>query len=256
MDSQNKTALQLCRLIYLAILIAIAALPGITLAQTKGSTWNRLQEKSIAKQKSRWTIQDWMAQQDRNKMMDLWLAMNSPSPFEYMIGLTANSWTNTTRFENQNLNIQAYAQMIGLRAEFSNESQDSIKDTTSALELRLFGNSLQNSLLTIQAGQRTREFKNENGAPQAQQNFTGVTAQLYFSKYFGLNAEYLKFQPYQDHVIGELNGTYQEVRIFIDFDAVRIFGSQFTDTELRTPAGGNEASTQRSGSKTGIQIFF
>ncbi len=256
MDSQNKTALKLYRLTNLIILLAIAALPELILAQTKGSTWHRLQEKSIAKQKSRWTLQDWMAQQDRNKMMDLWLAMNSPSPFEYMIGLSSNSWINETRYENQSLNLQAYAQMIGLRAELNNSNEDSFQDTTSALELRLFGNSLQNSLLTIQAGQRTREFKNENDAPQAQQNFTGVTVQLYLSKYFGMNADYLKFQPYEDHSVGKLNGSYQEVRVFIDFDAVRIFGSQFTDTELRTPINGNETTTIRSGSKTGIQIFF
>ncbi len=207
-------------------------------------------------QKSRWTLQDWMVQQDRNKMMDLWLAMNSPSPFEYMIGLSTNSWTNTTRYENQSLYLQAYAQMIGLRAELNNENQDSVKDTISALELRLFGNSLQNSLLTIQAGQRTREFKNENNTPQAQQNFTGLSAQLYLSKYFGLNADYLKFQSYEDKAVGKLNGSYQELRVFIDFDAVRIFGSQYVDTELRSPINGNQTTTIRSGSKTGIQIFF
>lgn len=256
MDSQNKTMYHFLKVLYFLIFLTIAALPFRAFPQSKGSTWNRLQEKSLAKEKSRWTLQDWMAQQDRNKMMDLWLAMNSPSPFEYMLGFTANSWINSTRFENQSLNLQAYAQMIGLRAELGNENKDSVKDLTSALELRIFGNSLQNSLLTIQAGQRTREFKNENGTPQAQQNFTGITAQLYLSKYFGLNADYLKFQPYQDHVIGELNGSYQEVRVFIDFDAIRVFGSQFIDTELRTPVGGSETTTQRTGSKTGIQIFF
>ena len=83
--SQNKTIVS--ALLFTAILLA----PLITTAQAGGSRGGSFfgsgtpSKKSQAKEGSRWTLQEWMAQKQRNSLMDQWLMMNSPSPFEFFI---------------------------------------------------------------------------------------------------------------------------------------------------------------------------
>src|SRR5690606_14405391 len=42
--------------------------------------------KQKQKESSRWTLEGWLAQRDRMRLMDLWLALHSPSPYEFYLG--------------------------------------------------------------------------------------------------------------------------------------------------------------------------
>ncbi len=55
-------------------------------AQDKGSK-SGLFQRAAMRETKRWTLQEWLETKERNRMMDLWLAVNSPSPYEAMLGL-------------------------------------------------------------------------------------------------------------------------------------------------------------------------
>ena len=66
------------------------------------------------KEKSRWTLKDWLEQKDRNHMMDLWLGMYAPSPYEFFIsgGYTSyNSSTNQSAVSKSS--YQSYSGALG-----------------------------------------------------------------------------------------------------------------------------------------------
>lgn len=233
-----------------------------------GGNWNGFagaNQRAAQREASRWTLQDWLAQRDRNRMMDLWLSLNSPSPFEFMLG--GSYLTSTTKVDNPSSEknyisyggeLRAYAQFVGLTVEYSNQTQENFNDLAGMLNIRLFGNSLQNSSLTIHAGQRTRTMV-VNGSTVGQRNVFGqVSLQIYLAKYFGIDSLYRQYTPasstQQDETVG---GNLTEAGLFIDFMAVRIFGSWYQDIQQnKNDVSGAESTVKRTGIKSGLKFFY
>ena len=89
--------------------------------------------KAASKQSSRWTLEEWLAQKERNKMMDLWLAMYTPCPYEFYFGgayLDTVSKTNNVeaseRKQFTRAEMGAYATVIGVTGEYLNSGGEKI----------------------------------------------------------------------------------------------------------------------------------
>ena len=84
------------KIIPIALIFASLFSAGTSLAQSRSGFGSRNYDftaRSSAREQKRWTLAEWLEQKDRSKMMDLWLAFNSPSPYELMLGVGYLSYT-------------------------------------------------------------------------------------------------------------------------------------------------------------------
>jgi hypothetical protein len=214
----------------------------------------------------RWTLQEWLAQKERNRMMDMWLAMNTPSPYEAAVDLAYLSYSQDINgaipkkeYISYMGKLSAYAKFIGLTGEYENNSQESYSTTAGMINLRLFGNSLQNTSLTFHYGQRTKYAAATATTTEStlRNSFAGATLQLYATKFFGISGHYRDYQETVHETLGKVKGTRTEGGIFIDFDRFRVYGEYFTDVETRiAPNTTAESVTTRTGVQSGFKIFF
>ena len=225
---------------------------------SKGS-WG---QKTQAKERSRWTLQEWMAQKQRNNLMDQWLSMNSPSPFEFSLLGASNSYKFQKDLEAKKSYssysgaFSAYAQAVGLTGEYENNLKEELSDVTGLLNVRILGSSLQTTSITLHVGQRTRQYL-EAGEKESVRNIVGqISLQAYFTKYFGLQGSYRNFFPADHSTLGEVAGTHVEGGLFIDFQSLRIFGNWSDELQVNQSTAGVKTKYKRQGIKTGLVIFF
>ncbi len=255
---QNSIMLNFFRkIIFLSLILHAAE----SLAQDKGSK-SGLFQRASQRETKRWTLQEWLETKERNRMMDLWLAINTPSPYEGMLGLahhnhqTKASPTDTgTSYSHLSGQASAYATLIGLTFEFSKHEKENFNDTSGMLNLRLFGNSIQTTAITLHFGQRTRTINLETGDQVLRNNFGQISLQLYLNKHFGLDGSYRQYLSAKDAVYGDVTGQLSEAGIFIDFKALRIFGSWYQDVQINN-LNQTETKIERNGIKSGLRIFF
>ena len=77
----------------LSILLALGCTPiawaeGASGGGGQGEVYNIVIKKQDEKAKSRWSLSDWLDTRDKMRMQDVWLALHSPSPFEFFFGGT------------------------------------------------------------------------------------------------------------------------------------------------------------------------
>jgi hypothetical protein len=227
------------------------------LAQYQGSyLYKRAEERKA----SRWTLQEWLETRDRNRLMDLWLAMNSSSPYEAMVGASYN--TDRVEISNQGTSTQynsgsgyltAHASIIGLSFEHENNVQEKYNDINGMLNLRLFGKSIQGTYLAVHLGQRTRAYSTSLPETDYKNQFGQVSLQLYLTKY------YRQYTPAtKESLSQEIGGKLSEAGVFLDFRAMRVFGSWYQDVEsLKSTVDPlNEVITTRVGTRAGLKFYF
>src|SRR5262245_50888484 len=99
-------------------------------------------KKQEEKAKSRWSLSEWLDTRDRMRMMDLWLALHSPSPYEFFLG---GAWQSGSTENGQDYQggigyFAAYASIIGLQFQ----REQSFANVWNALfHLRVFGRHAQ-----------------------------------------------------------------------------------------------------------------
>jgi hypothetical protein len=260
-QSQNKT------IFFKGLLAGLLLTPMLSLAQSftasgsssGGSSWSaRVQ----GREGSRWTLQDWLAQKQRNNLMDQWLAMNSPSPFEFYLSGGYKSYDSQkdqlakTAHSTESGYAAAYAQAVGLISEYENNTSENLNDVTGALSIRILGNSLQTTSLTLNVGQRTRQFIDNSQNETARNLFGEVTLQAYLTHYFGILGSYRQYSPYHNSDVGDVSGTLVEGGLFIDFKALRVYGKWSDDLQIDKASDGTKTEYKRRGIKSGITIFF
>ncbi len=231
-------------------------------ASTGGSPRFDFRQKIERKEGARWTLQEWLAQKQRNQLMDLWLGMYAPSTYEFSISGAYQSYTTKTEpiaaeasHQSYSGAVAAYATVIGLQAEYENNSQELYNDLSGSLNVRIIGNAVQGTHAILFAGLRTRTVDNSGTPVLLRNKFVGADLNLYFTKYFGLAGNYRSYLPTDDTTLGTVSGTRSEAGIFIDFSAIRIFGNYFVDKQVETLSGVN-SSTERTGIQSGIKFFF
>lgn len=227
---------------------------------SQSSTGSEFTKRAERRQSQRWTLQEWLAQKDRNRLMDLWLSMNSPSPYELMLGVSHNSYTLEdlgAATQEKHLSFQgsfsAYAQFVGLSVEYENNTQEDFNDLTGLFNLRLLGDSIQSSYLALHYGLRTRTYSQ----PEIRlgQQFGQVSLQLYMIKHFGFDALYRHYLPVTDSSLGEVQSGLTEAGAFIDFKNFRVYGAWYKETQNEKNPG-LETRKTRTGIRSGLKIFF
>ena len=209
-----------------------------------------LGKRSERRESKRWTLQEWLEQKDRNKMMDMWLSMNAPSPYEAVLGGSHNSSEKYTSYSGT---FSAYAQFVGLTAEYENNTEEGLSDLSGLFNVRLIGHTIQGSYLTLHYGQRTRNIN--AGNVRLNQQFGQASLQLYLINNFGVDGSFRYYLPTSEATLGEVTGTNSEAGAFIDFKNFRIFGGWFK--EVQTNKLNNvETSASRTGIRTGLKVFF
>ncbi len=229
-------------------------------------TGKSFDQRTSQRETKRWTLQEWLDTKDRNRMMDLWLSMNSASPFEVMVGAAYKSYLREIdlpktqeKFTSVDGSFTAHAHLVGITIEHENNTQENLNDLSGMLNLRLFGESIQSTYLALHFGQRTRTYTNFLPHHDFKNLFGQFSLQLYLMKYFGIDGFHRIYSASRNIAAKEeLSGSLSEAGVFIDFKSLRIFGSAYRDEQVirSTLTPYTETSTLRSGTRAGIKIFF
>ena len=229
-------------------------LPLVAGAQTQGGgaakgsqPWSFIGRKADVKRQGRWSLDEWMATREKFKWQDMWLALNSPSPFEFFISGAYNLVPLTQqRSKTFNYGAGAYVSIFGL--EYQHETILNAEDH-ARFHLRLFGYNVQNTNLTFQAGIRF-----QSSPSSYRQGYLGLSTTIYLQKYFGIYALYRHYlSTISVPTLGVMTGTRAEAGPFIDFGPFRVYGFYLVEVDQ------NETSTYRNainGWTLGGQLFF
>lgn len=245
------------KLILLSFIVSLIFLPINSGAQGKFN----FSERAKKRESTRWTLAEWLAQKERSKMMDMWLAMNSPSPFEFsVLGAHTNYKKKLAASEDEytitTFEASAYARIFGLTVDYEKRPQENENDLSGMLNLRLLGDSIQSSGLTIHYGQRTRTLSGLAPISTVRNQFAQISLQVYLSQYFGINGYSRVFQPSNDLYLGQVSGYQNQAGAFIDFEFIRLFGYWFEEVQKNSNPINTDAEIKRKGIKTGLQFFF
>ena len=209
-------------------------------------------KKQEEKKLSHWSLQEWLNTRDRMHLMDMWLALHSPSPYEFMLSgayqlgsLSSGGSYNATQFK-----LAAYASIFGLGLE-----REGGLDTRYAglFHVRIFGYNYQNTHIRLEAGLSNTN----NGAGLGFQNaLAGVGFAVYLSRYFGLDGLFRHAFDSTPNSTGiAFGGNRMEGGAFIDFSFLRVFGKYVYETT--NPDTSNlAANSVRSGPLLGLMLFF
>jgi hypothetical protein len=258
--------------VWIVSLLLMSLLATPTEAQRKGLGGGPsfdFRKKSESKEGTRWTLKEWLEQKDRNHLMDLWLGMYAPSPYEFFISgqmlsydRTSSTITTTSTttgpaspYRSSSGALAAYATVVGLMGEYENNHEEGFNDLAGSLNLRLIGNAVQGTHLIVNYGQRTRNTVTSSGVQTLRQNFASVDLDLYVMKYFGLHGNYRSDLPTSDANLGDVSGSKTETGAFIDFAALRIYGNWYSEKQDAT-RGSQTDRTVRTGIQSGIKFFF
>lgn len=202
-------------------------------------------KKQEQKEKSRWSLADWLDTRDRMRLMDLWLAMHSPTPFEFFM---AGDYALATRSAGGTLNFlslsaAAYAQIFGLQFQFDFPPRNR---WMAQFNLRIFGLHVQATNLTFIAGVRSQS----DAAGQTFRNaYLGGSMTLYFAKFFGVEGQGQYFFNSTPSSTGEVaGGSRWQGGAFIDFKFFRPYGLYFFEDTLN--------NTSQNGFHLGAKLFF
>lgn len=197
-------------------------------------------KKQEEKSKTRWSLSEWLDTRDKMRLQDLWLALHSPSPYEFFIGGSAQ-WIQPKGGANETgafLQLGAYASIIGLEAQYLKST--SIHRLQGLLHLRLVGYQDQGTHLNIDLGLRQESYR----SPLA-----GASLCFYLNKHFGIEGLYQHAFSSTPTSSGlTISGDHLEGGGFIDFSFVRTYINYVTESD--------STSYSRSGVNGGIRLYF
>lgn len=193
-------------------------------------------KKQQDKAQSRWNLADWIDQRDRMRMMDLWLSMHSPSPYEFFIGgdFEFGQKTDGTSYTGGRGFLAGYARIFGI--EIQREFDAPVNRWFGLFHLRILGHHAQSTNITLEGGAKSEESLG------IWSPFAGASASFYFTRNFGIDGIFHHYFPRD----GSYEGNRLEGNVFIDFSMVRLFGGYFTDTSGASHSAGH----------LGTKIFF
>lgn len=209
-------------------------------------------KKQEAKAAHRWNLSEWLDTRDRMRVMDLWLAMHSPSPYEFYFGGAYQMGTQNTgtTYSAPSFSAAAYVQIFGLGLE--RESGLSTRyDAT--FHLRFFGYNYQSTHMRAEVGLRHESA----GSNLSFQNaIAGLGLTIYMAKPFGIEARWRHAFASTPNGSGlEFSGDRYEAGAFLDFSFVRVYG-QYVYESLSVDPSNLAPDTVRSGPQAGLKLFF
>lgn len=210
-------------------------------------TWARAEDvyeivvrKQEQKRQWRWNISEWLETRDKIRLMDLWLALHSPSPYEFFVrGDYQTGNTAVASFTGMGFGGAAYASIFGLEGQYENTEGSRMH---GIFHLRVFGFQDQGTNITLEAGLRQQE--------SARNPFWGAHVAICMNRFFGMEGGVRRYYPSTPGPSGVLaGGNRYEGGIFVDFNFVRVYGTAFTEPS-------NSPSGDRNGVNVGGKIYF
>jgi hypothetical protein len=228
----------------------ISALLPLCNASAADDVYQVIVKRQEQKKASRWTLSEWLETRDRMRLMDMWLAIHTPSPYEFYLGGNYQfASADGAPYTGGQFQIAAYATIFGL--EYQNERSDT-RITNILFHMRLLGLHAQSTNITLEGGVRFRGEDSEFRSAVA-----GVDTTIYLTKYFGLEGLYRHIFDSSTNEQGyRIEGNRYEIGAFIDFNFLRIYGTYFHEQETANAAQYQQYFPIRKGGMAGVKLFF
>lgn len=218
-------------------------------------------KKEEQKKKSRWNIGDWLITKEKMRLMDQWLALHSSNPFfEGVISGGLSKYKLSYLPENQEKPEQKHKLSDGYAAFYFSifgfeihyvDSDESFHALSTGINLRLIGNAVQGTHLTLQMGHR--KFNEEY---DFRNYYIGGNLSLYLISFIGVEGLFRYYLPEKAKDSESiLKGRKTEMGAFIDVSFLRIFGNWFTE-RLEYQQHNLTTTKDRKGLISGIKVFF
>ena len=222
--------------------LALAILLSLPLAAPAQAddVYTFIVKKQEEKASTRWTLAEWLKTRDRMALMDLWLALHTPTPYEFYLGgdLAAAKQDAGGNYTGMRAQAGAYASIFGLGVE---REFGPINQSLAQFNLRIFGFHDQSTNITLHGGIRSR-----TGSEKFRSGLAGVSMSIYITRFFGIDGQWR-------HYFGATTNSSQASFIgnrfdggaFIDFKFLRVYGLYFQETDIA-----------RSGVEGGVRLYF
>lgn len=210
---------------------------------------------------SRWSLDQWLQQKQRNRLMDQWLAMNQSSPYEFFVsadGTSIATGSDSTGSAQQISNnavrarVGAYASIVGLEGTYENLPDLNSSSADGSFHVRLLGTSVRSTYLDAHYSLKNRS---ENGEAIRQQG-PGARLTILLIKTFGISGTYDSLSEASSDRGQMWSGSQAEGEVFIDFERLRVFGRYTKRDDQITSATGVVEKRVREGLGGGIKLFF
>lgn len=252
---RSLPARALCTALLCVSFIARADSPWKSPLSSPGGALN-YKEKAEKKKGSRWTLAEWLEQKERNRMMDLWLGMYAPSPYEfYLEGIYSDHTTETApapegKAWGYSGRLGINVLVLGVELGHQNNWINQYTENYGQLRVRVLGNAVQGTHLILGYGQKQRST---NGI-SSNQGFATADLDIYIESHSGLHVAY-RSDLAAESSAGTLTGNKVEGGLFFDIEFLQLFGRYFVEKSTLTSAGVETPSTKK-GLESGIRLFF
>ncbi len=209
--------------VFLAAFVAVSLAP----AARADDIYTIVVKKNEDKHKYGFWLSDWIETRDKMRLMDLWLALHSPSPYEFYLQGDYQFPKSGNNFFH--VSGAAFASIFGLAAE---RDFSATPETLATFQLRVFGFHDQGTNLTVFGGLNMRDQTGFSTEPVG-----GAAMTVYLTRFFGVEGTFRRHFN---------TGNRYDVSPFIDFKALRVFGSYV----------GTNRVGEASGVAFGTRLYF
>lgn len=227
------------------LLLGLLAFLCITPPASADEVYTFVVKKQEEKAKTRWTLSDWLETRDKMRLMDLWLAIHSPTPYEFFVSgaYVIPSSPAGGPSTGSDFAAAAFATIFGLEGR-----RDTFPNTRyqGMFDLRIFGFHDQSTNITLQGGLASQDV----GSVTVRNGLAGARMDIYIARYFGVGALYRHYFGATPNSFGTLSGERYEGKAFIDFRFLRLFGTYFSDSNVLAGTGAGQ------GVNLGAQLYF
>lgn len=185
-------------------------------------------KKQMQKEAKRWTLADWLLTKKKIAIQDQWLALHSSETlFEFMADTTLSSEIDhyvsstgqTTKKDLTRYSGALYLRSLGVEYQ-KLEVGDDTKSTDIALNLIIWGSSLQSTHIRGFYGKRDYEWGNYS---KYDQNFYGFAGSIYLAGFLGVDASWRKYaDTVGENNVYNMRGRRVEYAGFLDMFFLRL----------------------------------
>lgn len=244
-----------------ALLVLLLICSSATAASQRAAVSTR---KSAGKETTRWTLFDYLTQRQNIRLMDMWLSVNRSSslfeaalsggPVSYRYRTTSGGTSTSSDKTSQAYRLSLFVSIFGIEGEYEETNHDT-KSYGGNVAIRLLGNSIQSTHLTVKYGLQTRI--DSSGTPEEKwsNQFAEADLNVYLIKYFGLKGEYRYYFPDKSSQGTDLQGDRTTAGVFIDVGMLRLYGDYFQE-KLKYETATTVTDKKRDGYEYGAKLFF
>lgn len=199
-------------------------------------------KKQEEKAKTRWSLAEWFETKEKMKMQDMWLALHSPSIYEFFLGY---DYLIATPSSHRVL-LGAYASVVGLEGRYETLPYG---DTAALFKFRFFGYHVQATHISLGVGVRNRI---DPALGSYRNGILNADAALYLTRFWGVGANYEYYLTSTPRVnTTTVTGSRLDLSTFIDFKFFRVSGGYFTES-----SSDSATAVLLSGYSIGAKLFF